>query len=226
VLLEQPHHGERGSYAFAPLLTGQVLVAGGTDIRLGRYLDGVERYDPSDGTWSPTARLLTPRFLHTATSLLDGRVPVAGGVDAGANGEVTLAKTEVYQGAVAIGPGFTGVWFDPAQNGHGLFVEVLPGQRVLVAWVTFDPVGNQAWFLGTGTYSGNTATVTAVDQPTGGRWIPNFDPSRIVHNAWGALVLAFTDCNHGSVAFDSTAGHGRGSMTLTRLILPAGSTCP
>lgn len=219
--------GERGAYAFAPLLTGQVLVAGGSDIRLGQhYLDGVELYDPGDGTWSPAASLLTPRFLHTATTLLDGRVLVTGGVSAGTNREITLASTEVYQGTVAIGPGFTGAWYDPAQNGHGLFVEVLPGQRLLAAWFTFDPAGNPAWFLGIGGYSGNTATITAVDQPTGGRWIPNFDASRIVHNAWGTLTLTFSDCNHGVVRFSSTAGYGSGSMDLTRLTSPAGSSCP
>ena len=219
--------GERGGYAFAPLQTDQVLVAGGSDIRLAqRYLDGVELYNSTDGTWSHTASLLTPRFLHTATVLLDGRVMVTGGVGGNAGHEATLRSTEVYQGSVAIGPAFTGGWFDPAQNGHGLFIEVLPGQRLLAAWFTFDPMGNPAWFLGVGNYSGNTATINEVDQPSGGRWIPDFDASRIVHHAWGTLTLTFSDCNHGVVAFSSIAGYGNGSMNLTRLTSPAGLGCP
>ena len=37
------------------------------------------------------------------------------------------------------------------------------------------------------------ATITAVEQPTGGRWIPNFDPSQVVRSAWGTLTFTFTD---------------------------------
>jgi hypothetical protein len=61
---------------------------------------------------------------------------------------------------VSIGPGFTGAWFDPAQSGHGLMVEVLSDNRFYASWFAFDPAGKQAWFTGVGTYSGNTATVT------------------------------------------------------------------
>jgi hypothetical protein len=51
--------------------------------------------------------------------------------------------------------------------------------------VCFQSAGTQqAWFVGVGTYSSNKATITAVAQPTGGRWIPNFDASRVVNNTW------------------------------------------
>jgi len=126
-----------------------------------------------------------------------------------------------------IGPGFTGAWYDPAQSGHGLFVEGLPDNRIQAAWFTFNPSGTeQAWFVGVGTYAGNTATLTAVTQPTGGRWIPNFDPARIVASSWGSLTLTFTSCDQGRVDFTSTQDYGVGSMNLTRLTRPAGLTCP
>ncbi len=129
--------------------------------------------------------------------------------------------------AGAIGPAFTGAWYDPAQSGHGLFIEILPDSRIQAVWFTFNPAGTeQAWFVGSGTYVGNKATINAVVQPTGGRWIPNFDPSRIVANPWGSLKLAFSDCSHGVVEFISTAGYGTGTMRLTRLTKPAGLSCP
>lgn len=207
---------------------GQVLIAGGNDVQHDiRYLGGVELYDPASAQWMPGPPLLTPRSHHAAVALLDGRVLVVGGLGAGPNGEVGLAKAEVYQGPVAIGPGFTGAWYDPAQAGHGLLVEVLPGHQLLAAWLTFDPAGNQAWFTGVGTYSGNTGTVTAVDQPSGGRWFPYFDPRQIAHHPWGTLTFTFSDCNHGVVQFSSTAaGYGSGSMNLTRLTQAAGLACP
>ena len=126
-----------------------------------------------------------------------------------------------------IGPGFTGVWYDPAQSGHGLFIEILSGNRINAAWFAFNPAGTeQSWFTGVGTYIGNTATITEVEMPTGGRWIPNFDPNSITRNSWGTLTFVFTDCDHGRVDFNSVAGYGTGSMNLTRLTQPAGLACP
>ena len=127
-----------------------------------------------------------------------------------------------------IGPGFTGAWYDPAQSGHGLFLEVLQNNGVLAWWFTFNPAGTeQSWFGGVGNYSGNTAVITQVTQTTSGRWIPNFDPSKLVQIPWGTLTFSFTDCNHGKVDFNSSVpGYGIGSMNLTRLTLPAGLTCP
>ena len=42
-------------------------------------LDSVERYDPSTGTWRPTAPVRVSRSEHNATLLDDGRILVAGG---------------------------------------------------------------------------------------------------------------------------------------------------
>ncbi len=136
--------------------------------------------------------------------------------------KVTAAAT------VAIGPGFTGSWSDPNQSGHGLALEVLDGNRLLAYWFTFTPDGSQqAWFLGVGSYSGNTATISQVEQPLGGRWIPNFNPNDVVQQSWGTLTLTFSDCDHGRVDFDSTnAGYGSNHMDLTRITMPAGLSCP
>jgi hypothetical protein len=130
-------------------------------------------------------------------------------------------------GPGVIGPSFSGAWYDPAQSGHGIFIEVLPGNLLLAWWFTFNPAGTeQAWFGGVGSYNGATATITDVVQTTGGRWIPNFDKTQIVNHPWGSLTFSFTDCNHGKVDFNSVLGYGSGSMNLTRLTTPAGLTCP
>jgi plastocyanin len=128
----------------------------------------------------------------------------------------------------AIGPGITGSWYDPDQSGHGLFIEVLPENRFLAAWFTFTPGGSaQSWFTGAGAYFEDTANVIDAELPTGGRWIPNFDPAQITLNHWGKLHFYFSDCNHGWVAFDSVYGYGTsGGMKLTRLTQPLGLSCP
>jgi Galactose oxidase, central domain/Kelch motif len=222
-------NASRDGHTATMLPGGEVLVVGG-EAWHGQYpnlqvetLSSAESYDSKIGGWAGTSSLNATRSRHTATLLADGRVLVAGGGG--------LAGAELYGAAVVppgtIGPGFTGSWYDPAQSGHGLFIEVLPGSRLYAAWFAFNPAGTQqTWFTGVGTYSGSSASITAVEQPTGGRWIPNFDPYQVVRNAWGTLTFTFTDCDHGSVEFNSVAGYGMGSMNLTRLTQPAGLSCP
>jgi plastocyanin len=129
-------------------------------------------------------------------------------------------------GNVPITSGFSGAWYDPAQSGHGILVEVLPNNQFLTFWFTFSPDGTQqAWFGNVGAIDGATATVAAL-QTQGGRWIPNFDPANVTQVPWGTLTFTFTDCNHGRVDFSSgVAGYGEGHMDLTRLTQPAGLTC-
>ena len=218
----------RAGHTTTTLQNGKVLVTGGYGVPLGSTLSGVELYDSDAGTWGNTSNLSTARGRHTATVLLNGKVLVAGGFQSG-NPPVVHNSAELYED-VTPSPGtidatFTGAWYDPAQSGHGLFVEILPGNRLFVGWFTFNPAGTeQAWFVGVGTYSGNTATVTPVSLPTGGRWIPNFNPNQIVNNVWGTLTFTFTDADHGKVDFNSVLGYGTGSMNLTRLTRPGLST--
>ena len=146
----------------------------------------------------------------------------------GYHDEVSGAKGAIIVKAdgLNIGAGFSGAWFDPSQSGHGLFLQVLPDNVLMAAWLTFSPTGEQAWFIGVGPYGGNTATLTSVHQPTGGRWIPNYDAAKVALNPWGALTFTFSDCDNGRVDFNSSAGFRSGSMTLRRLTLPAGVACP
>ena len=147
----------------------------------------------------------------------------------GMNGIVRVVDGGGGTGNVPITAGFTGAWYDPAQSGHGIFIEVLPGNQMLAWWFTFNPDGTQqAWFGNVGAIdtAGNTATIDAL-QAQGGRWIPNFDPANVTQPAWGRLVFTFADCNHGRVDFTSTvAGYGSGHMDLTRITEPEGLACP
>lgn len=180
--------------------------------------------DGQGGDGTPSAVLWT----STVTFNQAGTV----GYHCDIHGSMGMTGTISVQGASPIGnvpitAGFTGEWYDPTQSGHGLFLEVLPNNLLAAAWFTFTPDGTQqAWFVGAGPITNDTAVVNAV-LPTGGAWIPNFDPSKIVSNPWGALTFSFTDCNHGRVDFASTyGGYGSNHMDLSRLTQPAGLTCP
>lgn len=124
----------------------------------------------------------------------------------------------------AIGRPHTGTWYDPAQNGHGLFLEVLPDNLLVAYWFTFDREGRQAWFGGVGAIDGRRARVP-VNRAAGGRFIPDFDASQVSFPALGHLDLEFDSCREGRVEFDLGQGFGRGSMRLQRLTVPLGAEC-
>ena len=78
------------------LRDGTVLVVGGADRRRGyrwNAIASVELYDPSTDRWTRTGDMEDERASATATLLRDGRVLVAGGLDAATR---SLASAEVY----------------------------------------------------------------------------------------------------------------------------------
>ena len=132
--------------------------------------------------------------------------------------------------AFAIGAGITGSWFNPAQNGHGFMIEVLPGSpmRLLAQWMTFAPQGGQTWVSAVGPIDGDRAVLEGIQAAgSGARFPPNFDSAHLNVQGWGTLTFTFSDCDHGHVDWTAAAAdYGSGGMDLTRLTLPAGLTCP
>jgi len=78
--------------AYAQLLDGRVLVAGGATA-LWPPLATAELFDPATGIWTPTGSMAGGRIFNTTTLLMDGRVLVAGGLDAD---DSDLATAEIY----------------------------------------------------------------------------------------------------------------------------------
>jgi hypothetical protein len=88
----------QGFATAALLLDGRVLITGGYDTaqgKLGGYVADCQVFDPSTGKLSPTGSMATGRIAQSATTLLDGRVLVTGGVGAGDPNQ--LDSAELYQ---------------------------------------------------------------------------------------------------------------------------------
>jgi N-acetylneuraminic acid mutarotase len=110
---------------------GRVLVAGGLNNsnNADAALASAELYDATTGSWTATGSMGTPRAWlsgYTATLLLDGRVLVAGGGEAGTS---AWASAELYDAT-------TGSWtatgtMTTARSGYT--ATLLPDGRVLVA---------------------------------------------------------------------------------------------
>jgi hypothetical protein len=83
-----------------------------------------------------------------ATSLDEGTKRIMAAIDTA--GPPTLYPLDGMAKALepTVGPiaGITGVWYNPAQSGQGLFFENLGNGSVLAWWFTFGPTGGQAWF--------------------------------------------------------------------------------
>lgn len=135
------------------------------------------------------------------------------------------AQRDVFAGANPFtAQNFTGAWYDPAQSGHGLFLDALPDGRLVAWWFTFDPQGNQAWFGGTGPMQGNTATIDVV-RTQGARFIPNFVSGDAKNTPVGTLTFSFTGCGRGRVDFALDSTFGSGFMNIERLSYPVGIGC-
>lgn len=81
------------------LLDGRVLVAGGDSsyAAAGQTAESsAELYDPTNGAFSPTGNMATPRDGHTATLLPNGKVLIAGGGPRINGAGYSLASAELY----------------------------------------------------------------------------------------------------------------------------------
>ncbi len=174
--------------------------------------------NPNAGAWTATVTFNTPGTFgyHCENHQSMGMV-----------GSITVNAVVVTPPPFAITPGLTGTWYNTDQSGHGFNIEVLANNVIVAIWYVFDATGNNLWLTGVGNYSGNTATLN-VTQISGGLFPPNFDPTKIVRNPWGTLMLTFTDCNDGSVSWvpvDMT-NFSSGSLTIGRLTSVGGLACP
>ncbi len=92
-----PLRQARVDHAAVLLPDGEVLIIGGSgtlgNTPTSATFAGTERYDPVTASWRAAAPLATARRDFTASLLPDGRVLVAGGIDARASG---LSSTEIY----------------------------------------------------------------------------------------------------------------------------------
>ncbi len=176
--------------------------------------------DPSTTEWSSTVTFTKP-------GRITYRCDEHGGM--GMTGSITV---NAVASAFTIKPGLSGNWFDPSTNqaGHGFQFEILPNNVMVAIWFVFTPSGSgQTWLFAQGNYDPASDTVTL---PTflslGAKFPPLFTHADDTVTPWGTMTFKFTDCNNGTMNWNSTtAGYPpTGSLPITRATTLAGTTCP
>ncbi|MFI7121768.1 Kelch repeat-containing protein [Amycolatopsis sp. NPDC049868] len=119
----------------------------------------VEIYDVDSGKWGPARSMSEPRFGHTATLLPNGKVLVAGGLNArDAKSNHTLASAELYDPETDTWS-VTGSMHDARAESQAV---LLPDGRVLVAG---------GWHS-TGPWQGTSLSYCEIYTPATGSWEP------------------------------------------------------
>lgn len=118
-----------------------------------------------------------------------------------------------------------GTWFDPAQSGQGINVEVVDRDTLLIQWLTFDADGNNLWIVGAGRHE-NDAAILQAHTVSGGRFPPQFDPNQAQRHLWGTIGIQFLSCDRARMDWQSAVPGGvGGSMPLHRLVGADGPAC-
>ncbi|MGQ0799332.1 MAG: hypothetical protein ACT4NL_04355 [Pseudomarimonas sp.] len=124
----------------------------------------------------------------------------------------------------ALPPGISGAWYNPAQSGHGLSVEIIAPDRALVFWYAYDLEGNPFNLYIDGRIQGRRIEATAL-APRGMRF-GSFDPTEMELPVWGSLSIDFEDCDTGKLSWQANdPAFGSGSTDLVRLTSIHAQTC-
>ena len=126
-----------------------------------------------------------------------------------------------------INAGLSDAWYDPATDGQGFFIIVLPVlQKVFLSWFTYDverPPQDVAamlgdpghrWLTAFGDISGDTATLD-VDVSSGGVFLSGQPVP--THQPDGTITVQFSDCMHGEVIYDISSVGLSGLVPIQRI---------
>jgi hypothetical protein len=147
--------------------------------------------------------------------------------DGKADSNLGRVSVQVRPANYTIGADTSGSFYDPAQNGHGWFVESLANDGVVVSWYVYLN-GEQRWLIGSGTAVGNQVRVR-MTIGSRGEFPPNYNLASTQLETWGEVELRFTDRDHATASWITPfPGFSGGQLALSRLstLAPADTFSP
>ena len=140
---------------------------------------------------------------------------------------VSLALACIGAAHAQLPPGISGSWYNPAQSGHGLSLEILDESHVLGFWYVYDPAGNPIHLYLDGVIDGTTIESNAY--LSRGMRFGSFDRRDHQFRPWGSVTIDFSNCDAATLRWrasgEAGAGYGSGAMPLARLSRIAGLPC-
>ncbi len=135
------------------------------------------------------------------------------------NGFTEISGPGVVARVPDIGPGHSGSWYQPTQDGHGFALEFgqqPDGTPLAVAyWYIYDDMGNPIFLVGSGVPEGNKVTINFVSPV--GMVFGDFTPSDIVRESGGVGVFEFSSNGEGTFNYTpsefSTVAWGHSAIT-------------
>ncbi len=113
---------------------------------------------------------------------------------------------------------FTGLWFNPAQNGHGIQVEQIFGNgvpKVVVSWYVYHE-GQQMWLIGSGDVDGQSATVDMYIT-SGPEFGSAYDVNDYQGQLWGTVTMELFERNTMNFQWNAiNAEFGQGNIDFSR----------
>ncbi len=138
---------------------------------------------------------------------------------------IYIKRAYVLSEKFQINSGLSGAWFNPATNGQGVYLEVLPSSNVIVsAWFTYDlllpEVGVSAeigaaehrWLTMQGGY--NEDTLESILVLTEGGLFDSGEP--VTNSLYGHVQIVFDSCNRAMLNYEITEPAITGSIPLHR----------
>lgn len=125
-----------------------------------------------------------------------------------------------------LNPSMSSSWYDPAQSGHGIQLQIYSTTRAWMCWYTFDNMGAPVWLCGTGIVVNNLIRFLNVFIVEGGQFPPDFDPDMITTASWGQIFIEFDSCDTGYMEWTTDDPRFQdGEMPLVRLAPLWGVEC-
>lgn len=113
--------------------------------------------------------------------------------------------------------GVNGTWYQPENDGHYVVVNRNTPTELVIIWMTFDKLGNQAWVYSVASFDGVTGSGPAFVNRDGILG-PDGVPRGQAAEAWGTMSMSFSSCGEALLSFDSdTSEFGSGEVQLSRL---------
>jgi hypothetical protein len=104
---------------------------------------------------------------------------------------VNLSGDLLADPSLPINPDLSGSWSDPDGEGHGLVIEILGDEQVLVYWYVTDTFGSPVWLAGNGRMTAQGLQVDMTES-IGTYFPPDFNSELIEQHHWGVLNIHFT----------------------------------